>query len=79
MRLHRQRDVPEEIEKECFRLGVGLTLMWGSEVEPRLDAQRKSPAPNKLHEFLQAVLFREEDRAQYLQAIGRVVAVDADE
>lgn len=77
--LDGERDVPEEIEKECFRLGVGLTLMWGGDVESRLDARRNLPAPNELHEFLQDVLFREEDRAEYLQAIGRVVVVDTEE
>lgn len=74
-----EREVPEEIEKECLRLGVGLALIWGSEVEPRLDAQRNSPEPNEMNEFLQDVLSREDDRTEYLQAIGRAANVDANE
>lgn len=65
-----ERVVPDEIEKECSRLGVGLTLMWGGDVKSRLVARRNSPAPGELHEFLQDVLFREEDLANYLEAIG---------
>ena len=77
--LDGEREVPEEIEKECLRLGVGLTLIWGSDVEPRLDAQRNSPAPNEMNEFLQDVLFNVDDRTAYLQAIRRDTAVDAEE
>lgn len=72
------RKVPAEIEDECSRLGVGLAFMWGSKVTRQLEPRRNSPAPDKLQEFLQDALSRDEDRTAYLQAIGRVVAVDAE-
>jgi len=77
--LDGERKVPEEIEKECFRLGVGLSLIWGGEVQPQLEPRRNSPAPNELNEFLQDVLFNVDDRTAYLQAIRRDTAVDVEE
>ena len=74
-----ERVVPEEIEKECSRLGVGLTLMLGSGVRSRVVARRNSPAPGELHDFLQDVLFREDDHAEYLRAIGRATALAAED
>lgn len=72
-----ERKVPEEIEEECSRLGVGLSLMWGGQVTLVVDPRRNSPSPGKLQEFLEDVLSREEDRAAYLRAIGRATAADA--
>ncbi|WP_163506583.1 hypothetical protein [Fodinicola acaciae] len=72
-------EIPESIQNECSRLGVGLLAIWANATRHLLEPARMAPEPETLNEFITDIMSDARDRDQYLNAIGRQDQIPGDD